>query len=636
MIAQNGGFDAYWMRLHDRVRLNVWLDTLLAHHTLYPQLPHNLGYLTAQYTNHAFYKDEGDYWKEGGDIDEFWTYNCKDAAITYHISGRILAELEAQQLDKFFFSHVMRAQPHLVEATVHGLAVDQTVKEKIQLEINKDVSVLEAEFHRLVHECTDDDSYDPNPASWPQMKELFFKRLGLQGHGQSTDKTNRQHILKNKKTRPIEKEMLVALDQWKKEDKFRSTYAASKESSDGRYRFEFKQYGTTNAPGRLSSSELINGEGGNIQNQPVRARGFFVADPGCVYIYFDLAQAEAQVVSFRADISRWKQQFAQARLDGKFDCHRALASEMFKVAYEDVPTKDWDEDNHPTIRYVAKRCRHGLNYRMERFKLSELTDLPYHKAADAFMKYHKITPELMRWWEQEEEMFKKTREVYNALGRRFKVLQPVDDEVSKSIVAFYPQSTIGDKVVQVWYQAEEDDKWPKGNARVAINVHDNLVGMATTKAKYAKTALSILKKYAESPLWIQDAWGRRPAEPLSIPVELGREDEAFRKGLERVTSLEQHGDDIYISTDNMGKCGSCGKWEDLRMGCCFDCVTKGEIRLAKRTVWQHIVRGHNLLWKGHWWEGKLELELAFQRLTQTGDYRKDGYFDREGIKWREP
>src|SRR5258706_10315368 len=121
-----------------------------------------------------------------------------------------------------------------------------------------------------------------------------------------------------------------------------------------------------------------------------------------------------------------------------------------------------------------------------------------------------------------------------------------------------------------------------------------------------------------------------------VPVELGREDEAFRKGLERVTSLEQHGDDIYISTDNMGKCGSCGKWEDLRMGCCFDCVTKGEIRLAKRTVWQHIVRGHNLLWKGHWWEGKLELELAFQRLTQTGDYRKDGYFDREGIKWREP
>jgi len=79
---------------------------------------------------------------------------------------------------------------------------------------------------------------------------------------------------------------------------------------------------------------------------------------------------------------------------------------------------------------------------------------------------------------------KRTREVYNALGRRFKVLQPVDDDVSKSIVAFYPQSTIGDKVVQTWYQAEEDDKWPTGHARIAINVHDNLVGIS--ELRYAK------------------------------------------------------------------------------------------------------------------------------------------------------
>jgi len=413
----------------------------------------------------------------------------------------------------------MHAQPHLVQATVHGLAVDSTVRDKLTLEINKDVVAFENEFHRLVHECVDDDSYNPNPGSWQQLKELFFNRLDLVGHGTSTDKTNRQHIMKNVKTRPIEKEMLVALDRYKKEDKFRGTYAESKVSRDGRFRFEFKQHGVSNAPGRLSSSALINGEGGNIQNQPVRARGFFVADPGCAFIYFDLAQAEAQVVSFRADIPKWKQQFAQARIDGKYDCHRALASEMFKVPYEDVPVKDWDEDNQPTIRYISKRCRHGLNYRMERFRLAEVTDLPYHRAAHAFMLYHRITPELMEWWKQEEYTFKKTRTLYNALGRRFRVLQPVDDDVAKSVVAYYPQSTIGDKVVQCWYQAEEDDEWPKGHARVAINVHDNLVGMVEVKGRYAKTALKVLKKYAESPIWIQDAWGRRKAEPLSIAAE---------------------------------------------------------------------------------------------------------------------
>jgi DNA polymerase len=517
VIAQNGGFDAYWCWLRDWLRIRVYFDTLLAHHTLYPQLPHNLGYLTAQYTNHPYYKDEGDYWKEGGDINEFWVYNCRDAAITWAVAEREQFELKNQKLDKFFFDHVMRAQPHLVQATVHGLPVDTTVKAAIAQEIDKDVDDLEREFHRLVHECVDDTTYFPNPASWQQLRELFFGRLSLNGVGLSTDKTNRDHIMKHARTRPVEREMLAALNKYKTEDKFRGTYAQSKESKDGRFRFEFKQFGVQNAPGRLSSSALINGEGGNIQNQPMRARGFFIADPGCVYIYFDLAQAEAQVVSFRADIPKWKEQFARAKRDGSYDCHRALASEMFNVPYAQVPTKDWDEDNHPTMRYISKRCRHGLNYRMERFKLSEVTGLPYHTAARAFMLYHRITPELQDWWAEEERVFKKERMLFNALGRRFRVLQPVDDEVSKSVVAFYPQSTIGDKVVQVWYQAEEDDDWPKGHARVAINVHDNLVGIAETK--YAKVALRILKKYAESPLLIQDAWGRRPAEPLSIGAD---------------------------------------------------------------------------------------------------------------------
>ena len=517
VIAQNGGFDAYWCWLRDWLRIRVWFDTLLAHHTLYPQLPHNLGYLTAQYTNHPYYKDEGDYWKEGGDINEFWVYNCRDAAVTWAVAEREQFELKNQKLDKFFFNHVMRAQPHLVQATVHGLPVDKTVKSAIAQEIDKDVDNLEREFHRLVHECVDDTTYFPNPGSWQQLRELFFGRLSLNGVGLSTDKTNRDHIMKHARTRPVEREMLAALNHYKTEDKFRSTYAQSKESKDDRFRFEFKQFGVQNAPGRLSSSSLINGEGGNIQNQPMRARGFFIADPGCVYIYFDLAQAEAQVVSFRADIPKWKEQFARARRDGSYDCHRALASEMFNVPYAEVPTKDWDEDNHPTMRYISKRCRHGLNYRMERFRLSEVTGLPYHTAARAFMLYHKITPELQDWWAEEERVFRKDRMLFNALGRRFRVLQPVDDDVAKSVVAFYPQSTIGDKVVQVWYQAEEDDNWPKGHARVAINVHDNLVGIAETK--YAKVALRILKKYAESPLLIQDAWGRRPAEPLSIGAD---------------------------------------------------------------------------------------------------------------------
>jgi hypothetical protein len=188
---------------------------------------------------------------------------------------------------------------------------------------------------------------------------------------------------------------------------------------------------------------------------------------------------------------------------------------MFKVPYEKVPKEDFDDNGKPTIRYVAKRCRHGLNYRMERFKLSEVTGLSYNEASRNFIIYHTTTPELEKWWDAEERNFRKNKEVYNALGRRFKVIQRIDDEVLKSIVAFYPQSTIGDKITRVWYQSESDDDWPD-DARVAIDVHDNLVCIASPKT--IKTALRIMVKYAEEPISIRNVHTNR-AEELIIPAE---------------------------------------------------------------------------------------------------------------------
>jgi hypothetical protein len=180
--------------------------------------------------------------------------------------------------------------------------------------------------------------------------------------------------------------------------------------------------------------------------------------------------------------------------------------------------KDWDDEDLPTIRYIAKRCRHGLNYRMERHKLAEVTELAYHQAARAWSVYHAITPELQKWWAAEEKRFRATREAYNGLGRRLKVIQRLDDNVLNSLIAFYPQSTIGDKVTQIWYSAAEDDEWPDPMyARICIDVHDSLI--AVTAPKYAKTCLKIMKKHAETPLMIQDVYLHAP-EKLIIPAEL--------------------------------------------------------------------------------------------------------------------
>ena len=518
LVAQNGVFDSYWLWYKDRVRVHsIWFDTLLAHHTLYPTLPHSLGALTTQYTDHPYYKDEGKNWRETGEIDKFWTYNVKDCCLTLDIHKKLLKELTSAGLDEFFFSHVMRLQPKLVRATVIGVKCDVGLKTHLVDSIRDDTAQLANTFHTKVRAATGTDDYYPNPNSPQQLSELFFRKLKLVGRGTATDEENRVRMKKHPGTSTAAIEMLNALDRYKEEYKFLSTYAEMVIDPDERIRCEYKQFGTQAAPGRLSSAKVMWGSGMNLQNQPKRAQAMFVADPGFGFGYFDLSQAEARYVAWDAWIPEWVEQFERARKDGLYDAHRALASDMFGVPYDEVPKEDRKPDGTPTIRYIAKRCRHGLNYRMGSDRLATVTGLDAHVAQEAYDIYHSKTPQLRVWWDTLIGLVKRNRLLYNSYGRRLIFLNRLTEESAlDSVVAFRPQSSIGDKVCRVWYQSEDDPQWPT-NARICLNVHDALICLApVTKLK---TCLAIMKRYAEEPVVVKSTVTGKENEMI-IPAEV--------------------------------------------------------------------------------------------------------------------
>lgn len=528
LIGQNNMFDASWLLFKDRIKTPpAWIDTMLSHHALYPQLPHNLGFITTQYTTRPYYKDEKDEWRVTGDINDFWIYNGQDCCNTFDAAQSMHSELKQQSLDKFFFEHVMRAQPHLIRMVVGGIKVDMELRKHFTTVIEEEVSRLMDEFHKRVFEATGDEHYMPNPKSPKQMTELYFSRLKLVGRGVSTDAENRARMFAHPATTEPKRKVLLAVDDYAKEHKFFSTYVTAGVDDDERMRCTYNQTGVVSAPGRLSSSGMLwkNVEGVqtgmNLQNQPERAHGLYIADPGYAFGYFDLSQAEARVVGWYARIEKWIEQFEKARIDGKYDAHRALASEMFGIEYDKVPTYDrYDstkghvipsgaKHGDVTVRYIAKRCRHGLNYRMGPDRLATVTGLSMSEATNAYRKYHGITPELQRWWASLEEEVRKTKTLFNAYGRRFILLERVSPEALESIVAFKPQSTVGDKVVRVIYQCHEDPRWPL-HARMALNIHDALICLAP-KHKL-QTCLAIAKKYAEEPIMINGM-------PLIIPAD---------------------------------------------------------------------------------------------------------------------
>jgi hypothetical protein len=72
-------------------------DTFSAHSLLAPDLPHDLGFLVSIYTDEEYYKDESGRAGAGyGNVseDQFWTYNCKDAALTLECAYGIQADLK--------------------------------------------------------------------------------------------------------------------------------------------------------------------------------------------------------------------------------------------------------------------------------------------------------------------------------------------------------------------------------------------------------------------------------------------------------------------------------------------------------------------------------------------------------------
>jgi hypothetical protein len=76
-----------------------------------------------------------------------------------------------------------------------------------------------------------------------------------------------------------------------------------------------------------------------------------------------------------------------------------------------------------------------------------------------------------------------------------------------------PRSVIKSKV---WYQSEEDDRWDSSKGAGCTYIHDALIAVATKS--YAKTALSIMKAYAETPIMVENVY-RTKRDLLSIGAD---------------------------------------------------------------------------------------------------------------------
>jgi DNA polymerase-1 len=401
-IAQNAQFDMTFLRMHWGIdNIPLWMDTMIAHHCVYPELPKSLAFLVSIYTNHPYHKD-----KIHGGLQDYWTYNCMDAARTYECAMAIKNELEEWGTTDLYLNLSHKLIKPLFDMQNFGCKIDVETREKIRINLSADVVAMQRRFELGI-------GHPINVGSPKQMKELVyeeFKYPTIYRKRKQADGTNKETItvdddaLEELDARFPGNPMFKLIQDIRKVNKLLSTYIEAPLDKDGRIRCSYMITGT--ATGRLSSRESVFGTGTNLQNIPRDGivRSLFIPDEGYIMVNADLSQAEARVVAALAGEDRLMRVFEEGE-----DVHRKNAAMIFQKAPQNI-----SEDE----RYLGKMLVHAANYMIGPRKFAREAGVAENKARELLNTYYAMYPRIKRWHDEIKVQLGKTRTLNTPLGRK--------------------------------------------------------------------------------------------------------------------------------------------------------------------------------------------------------------------------
>jgi len=177
-VAQNGyGFDINYIRKCWGFEVkNYTFDTMVAHHILHPELPHDLGALTSFYTRMQYYKHLAK--------TDLYLYNAYDAIATWIIAQKQMKELHDRNLWDIYNDYYHPLLISLRNMNWRGIKIDKLYQKELKQSLKLEINQHQTELDAMVRSHTNVDSL-----------RLRLRRL------QRLDKANKKSVrLTNKKT----------------------------------------------------------------------------------------------------------------------------------------------------------------------------------------------------------------------------------------------------------------------------------------------------------------------------------------------------------------------------------------------------------------------------------------------------
>ncbi len=477
----------------------IIMDTMVAAHTCYCELPKGLDFLASIYTRIPYYSD----YNPSSD-HELWTYNGWDCISTYAVYHALVRELKDLGQEAFYFNHIHPAVLAYARIDCRGVLMDRVKMQQLGDKCEQELTEIVDKIRKQAG------NPEFNPGSPQQMQKLLYETLRLPIQWKRDPKTKIERpttdkfAIRSLKEKCPQYEQLLTLIQ---EESRKSTllgFFRKEYDIDSRIRTHFNVAGTDT--GRLASSEPpIIFRGTNLQNIPNRTeegrqiRDCFIADDGWTILKADLSQAEFRAVAWYAKVRRVIEEYAR---NPEWDCHKWVASLIYKKPESQVEKAE---------RSLAKNGVYGGNYDMHYTKAAQVYELKPAMAKWVLDEYRKALPEIPMWWTEVQTALRSTHCTRNAAGRLRYFFGRVDDEMFRAAYSHQCQSLVADIVLDATTELEfstDPDEF-----QLLLQVHDELV--AKCRVEHLDKYAGLLKKAMEQPIQFVGI-----PEPLLIPADV--------------------------------------------------------------------------------------------------------------------
>lgn len=549
LCAQNAMFEMGILDWHYQIDAisHMDFDTMVAAYVLNIEYTKNLGALGALYTDLPAWWDviNWEAIKDGSmPIDVVWEYNCIDCMATYEIMEQQEQELatDPKMVEAFRFD--MSKLPPLWRMGKRGIRLDH---EKIA-ELRYDAESDEIANQYLVNQIAETFGIEPpkkqtdlNVKSKNQVVQLL-QAVGVKMErktkptkrfpdGQYNDDSitlMEYYRIARDRDNKIQMKLIEAILNTREARDMISKNLNTEWDDDGRARciYDCTKTGTR----RLSSKEFFpTGRGTNLQNKPApgssprwgrRYRSTFIADPGYEFGYADLKSAEFLVVAELTQDPKMLE-FAQMAITGKGNVHKETAAFIFEEEFRKTGMTAATVDKSSAFYFLGKKTRHSGNYMVGWKELQGringeaaetrifVTAADVKKMLDGYLRLH---PGLKRWWNETEIEARQNGGLIRNLFGYPRIFHGHISQNLPSIVAFRPQSTVGDCLNMGLVCCDNDPELAELGFQMFLNVHDS-IGFQYPKSNRDEVFKRV-RRNMEVPIPIL-----KTGRTLTIPVE---------------------------------------------------------------------------------------------------------------------